>query len=265
MTTAAQVLNDGKWRKAPAPVYQPATDRPLCKPDCPTCGGSGWVRGDFPVGHPQFGKLQPCPEMDLESVMPAYAAKFGLTKAERGLTWDDVLPLGNAAEAANRVAYVIERGYGWVYLWGSYGTAKTLILQIATAYALREGREAAYVRMADILDNLRQGISDSSTGQRLEWWQGLPLLCIDEFERVNETGYADEKRFQLMDQRYVSACRMESVTLIAGNADPSRFDGYLWDRIRDGRFEVIRMTGESVRPGMEYNLTHPDTLEHLEG
>ncbi len=70
--------------------------------------------------------------------------------------------------------------------------------------------------------------------------------------RVNDTGWVDEKRFLLMDNRYVAALRQESVTIMAGNKAPNLFDGYLWDRIRDGRFEIVKLSGESIRPGMEW-------------
>jgi hypothetical protein len=36
----------------------------LCEPDCPTCGGLGYLRSDAPVGHPSFGKIGPCPDSD---------------------------------------------------------------------------------------------------------------------------------------------------------------------------------------------------------
>jgi|GEM_PF-4239662 len=32
----------------------------LGKPDCPYCGGVGFLRVDVPVGHQKFGRLEPC-------------------------------------------------------------------------------------------------------------------------------------------------------------------------------------------------------------
>ena len=32
----------------------------LGKPDCEFCGGVGFLRSDVPVGHPNFGRLEPC-------------------------------------------------------------------------------------------------------------------------------------------------------------------------------------------------------------
>ena len=249
MTQIKTVLEKSHWIGVNAPASE--SDAQICKPDCKTCGGCGYFRYDVPVGHPEFGKLHRCPERPVEE---RNFARHGLSKSERDLDWGSVITLqgSNASAAISKVRSVIERGYGWVYIWGTYGTAKTLILQIAAAVSLRAGKEAAYVRMAEVLDHLRDGFDDGDYSERLQWWQSLPVLCVDEFERVNETGWVEEKRFVLMDNRYVAATRGESVTIMAGNGDPSKFDGYLWDRIRDGRFEVIRMTGESARPGMDW-------------
>jgi len=182
-----------------------------------------------------------------------------LLAKQHNLSWADVLPIpgGNAAEAAAAVRGVLERGYGWVYLWGGWGVSKTLILQVAVATALRDGYDAAYIRMEEALDYLRGGYSEGDYEQRLDWLCRVPLLCIDEVEKINEKdgerGWSNTKRFGLMDKRYMTATHGEGVTIMAGNADPSKFGGELWDRIQDGRFLVIKMVGESIRPGMTWD------------
>lgn len=252
MKTIDSVLKKNEWLNGDD-GYEPKS-RDLCSSTCEICGGCGYVRLDLPRDHPRFGKLQPCPNMDIDVDLPAKARLYGLSKKERELDWSDVLPLdgSNAVAAAGIVRTVVERGYGWVYLWGDYGVAKSLILQVAAAVNLRKGKDASYVRMAEILDNLMGGFDAGDYSSRVDWWQSVPMLCVDEFERVNETPWAGVRRFVLMDNRYVFAGRRESVTLMAGNKDPSTFDGYLWDRINDGRFHVVHVTGESARPGMEW-------------
>lgn len=254
MTTVSDVLKAKKWLDTPGIPPQPT--RKLCEPSCGVCGGVGWVRGDFPIGDPRFGKMIPCPNMDVDVFLPEYSRMVGISQIEKAsLDWSSVLPLegSNAVAAAQFVQSVVERGFGWVYLWGDYGTAKTLILQIAVAVSLRGGMDAAYVRMAELLDHVRDGYDNGEYSARLARWESVSVLCLDEFERVNETGWVDEKRFLLMDNRYVSSLRRENVTIMAGNQDPSKFDGYLWDRIRDGRFAVVKLSGESIRPGMDWD------------
>jgi hypothetical protein len=52
--------------------YIPASSR-WCpgspgKPDCQSCGGTGYLRLDLPLGHPLFGKLFLCECVDGEAV-----------------------------------------------------------------------------------------------------------------------------------------------------------------------------------------------------
>lgn len=273
-TTIAQVIQDGKFIVVPAEGDLKRTDI-LCKPDCLICGGVGFVRFDVPVGHPKFGKLERCPNMDVDAVSPAYAQKYGLSKKERELDWPDVLQIENSniQDVAEKVKSVFDRGYGWIYLWGDFGIGKTLLLQIVAACGLRDGKESAYIRMAEIMDMLRDGYKTDDYSERMGWLQSLPILCIDEFERVaekqsNGLSWVAEKRFVLMDVRYVSAGRGDTLTIMAGNQDPSKLsfdDGYLWDRIRDKRFMILRVSGKSLRPGLEWDIEieEPETNSKL--
>lgn len=255
-TTVKDVLKSRGFLSAASCKPLPYTNG-LCAPNCPECGGGGWVRYDVPLDDPRYGKMVACSHRDLDA--EGYAEKCGLRKAERGLTWNHLLDIeGNNAVAAAGVARdVLRRGYGWVYLWGTWGVSKTMILQIAAAESLRVGYEAAYLRMDDALDYMRGGFSNGEYERRVDWLSQIKVLCIDEVEKINEkdgsNGWASTKRWTLFDKRYVGATRGESVTIFAGNADPSKFGGELWDRIQDGRFAVIHMTGDSIRPGMTWN------------
>jgi DNA replication protein DnaC len=110
---------------------------------------------------------------------------------------------------------------------------------------------ASYTRMAEIIDHLRGSFdaknpSEESTA-RLDMWSELPFLAIDEFDRVRSTEYATERRFVLMDRRYEQACRQRSITLMASNCTPDDLEGYLADRIYDGRFKVVHL--QDSQPG----------------
>ena len=37
---------------------------------------------------------------------------------------------------------------------------------------------------------------------------------------------------------------------MASNSEPANLPEYLYDRIRDGRFRVVHVSGQSLRPGM---------------
>lgn len=229
-------------------AYRNAMQRNLeCRLGCPVCGGLGFVKDEH-------DKMHPCPNRSAWALFRG--ERYGLSEAERSLTWKKVVNANRVKPAVTTVRRALERGAGWVYLWGPPGLAKTLILKTAVAVSQEGHIEAAYTRMAEVLDDMRAAYDTHSPSaesqRRLDWWAGLPILAIDEFDRVRDTEYAAERQFLLMDRRYEKALRGASVTLLAGNTDPALLDGYLYDRIRDGRFRVVQMNGSSLRPLMEW-------------
>lgn len=227
--------------------YYPAE----CKSGCPVCGGLGYVRREMDLSNPEFGKLFPCPNSHYR------LEGSGLVQDERLYSWGDIKDFGNVRGAVKVVLEVLERGYGWIYLWGGYGTAKTLILKVAVAVCLQLGAAANYLRMAEALQYIREAFDEevnpmSLASRRLEFLAEFPVLALDEIDRFNLTGFAKEQVFLLMDKRYEkNVIRRNGVTLIASNKPPDQMDGYLADRILDGRNFVYQLQGESVRPLME--------------
>ncbi len=223
----------------------------VCKTDCPICGGIGYVRYDRPIDHPRFGKLEPCPNMD---PIRLYGSRVGLNTTELKFTWNALIDYNGIGHAIKEIKNAINDGYGWVFLWGEYGLGKSTLLKTTIAECLRSGHQSSYVRMVDIIDDLRNAFStdnpSEASANRLEFWTEVPVLAIDEFDRIRLTEYAEERRFALMDHRYENAIREKSITIMASNSDPRYLDGYLADRIFDGRFKVIHLTGNSFRPNM---------------
>lgn len=232
----------------------------LCGDNCPVCGGSGYIRNEREVTDPHFGKLDFCPRLDRLS-LPS-TVRLGLTRDElRGLSWQNSITLDRETRPAMETLAGLIKGHaGWIYLWGDYGIAKTLLLKIAVAECNRGGVEAAYVRMSEIMDNIREGYGNDAKGSldadsRLDWWSCVPILAIDEFDRMRLTDYAEERQFLMMDRRYTSAIRRETSTILAANSPPSSLPGYLQDRISDGRFTVLPIAGQSKRPAASWSWT----------
>lgn len=241
--------------------------QPAC-PDCEICGGTGWVRFERPVGHPLFGKMERCPNYDLTKDYPE--ERYGLDREEiRSLKWADLVDYHDSIRLAREaVIETLERGAGWVFLWssgerdnpGGHGLAKSMILKIAVAESLRARRRGAYIHMAYLMDDLRSAYDERNPGMdaqdRLALWTDIPILALDEFNRVNPTQYVRERQFMLMEKRYMLAERGQAVTLIASNTPPEDQDSYLYDRIRDHRFKIVRLMGRSMRPLMEWDNEH---------
>jgi DNA replication protein DnaC len=160
------------------------------------------------------------------------------------------------ANAKKTIQAALERGYGWVYLYGGYGTAKTTMLRVAVAESLRAGLDATYTRMVDMLDEIRAAYDHNKPQEeatrRIRRWMELPVLALDEIEKTQETGFIVERRFQILDHRYEAATRQRAgVTLIAGNVAPEKLGGALGSRIADGRFTVVHITAVDGRPFMK--------------
>ncbi len=254
MRPIGQLFNQVTVKPGDSASLPIATASP-CEPICPICGGTGFVRSDYPVGHPQFGKLTMCPNANLLRL--PNSERYGLASDEaHRLDWSDVLDRGNTLQAVQVIQLALQREYGWVYLWGDFGQGKTLALKIAVAQALRAHRFAAYVRMSEMVENLRAAFNAQNPSAeaecRLEWWTNLPVLAIDEIDRLRQTAYATEQQFLLLDRRYEQALRQRSVTLMAANTAPEQLPGYLADRILDGRFAIVRLAGASARLGMDW-------------
>jgi hypothetical protein len=232
-----------------------------CQPNCEICGGIGWVRNpDVQLGDALFGKLVPCPNLNGTRL---YKAESGLDEKELELTWLDLVNRGVTLRASEAVRKAIIQGYGFIYLWsadepdnpGGNGLAKSLILKIAVAEAMRSHKRASYVDMAVLLDHLRSAFDkDHPSGDaraKIEFWEKVPILAIDELNRVNETDYATEKRYTLLNQRYAQMIRKQSITIMASNTSPDAQEYAIRDRLKDGRSVLVRLTGKSARPGMD--------------
>lgn len=231
--------------------YEEYHQKSVCDPDCQICNGHGFVRVDRSIYHPRFGKLEPCPNLD---PIKFYGTRIGLNEKEIKFRWKSLLDFNKVGEAMTEVKKILDLGHGWLFLWGEFGLGKTTLLKTAIAESLRAGRQSSYTRMVDIIDDLRSAYStenpSEASANRLEYWTDVPVLAIDEFDRIRLTEYAAERRFALMDHRYENALREKSVTIMASNSDPSDLDGYLADRIFDGRFKIIHLTGNSFRPNL---------------
>jgi hypothetical protein len=247
--TWTQEQLDQAWEKKRQEL---AINLGVCRADCEICEGQGWFRYDVPIHDPEFGRAHLCPNADRWR-QPGNA-RCGISLREaRQLTWASIEDTDDILIAVEEIRATLAQGYGWVYLYGGFGTGKTQVLKIAVAEAMRAGKTAAYVRMAEILDHLREAFqADSKVSERsrLEWWAQQPVLAIDEFDRVRDTGYGEERRFVLLDRRYEQAIRQEGVTLLASNQKPEKLPAYLFDRVQDGRFRVVYLDGGSLRPGM---------------
>jgi len=188
---------------------------------------------------------------------------FGLRDDEAGMNWNMVKPnISDGVKAMQAVKPAYERGNGMIFLWGNYGQAKTLIGKILIATALRDGKRAAYANVSSVLDNIRLAFDEQEHKttellRRIDWWIKRDVLFLDELDKSNDTPWAQERLFQLLDQRYTLAIRGEALTVLASNSSDSELNGYLKSRLNDKRLgPVVHLNGVDGRSVMPQNYKY---------
>ena len=243
----------------PGILQRPAQPHGGADPDCQRCGGFGWEQA------PQFDNhwfichcVVEARNAFLANLQPQFdPATIGLHESELSLTWDAVKPdISDGMKAVNAVKPAYERGWGMIFLWGTYGQAKTLIGKILTATAFRDGKSAVYANVLNALDNIRLAFDEQEHKttellRRMDYWISRDVLFLDELDKVNSTSWAQERMFELLDRRYVRAIREEAFTVISSNRSDAALDGYLKSRLNDKRLgPVVRLNGIDGRTVM---------------
>lgn len=210
---------------------------------CPVCGGLGYVRYELPVGHPDFGKLFPCPRNhpvnDVERQQQL--RKLGNLDALAEKTFDNFITENEAwipeqqrsVSLAHRLAQeYAQNPRGWILFEGGYGCGKTHLAGAIGSYRVEQGDAALFITIPDLLDHLRATYApDSEEGydRLFERVKNSPLLILDDLGVENPSAWAQEKLFQLFNHRYL----YKLATVITTNADLDLLDGRVKSRLLD--------------------------------
>lgn len=212
-----------------------------CADLCQTCHGFGWLRGDYPIGDQNFGKMVPCPtckepliEQTKRSVIYQMTSLSNLEKctfenfeiSRPRYTPEQNASLRNALAVCRNYAAM---GRGWLVIAGSYGSGKT---HLAAAIANEVRIPTLFSTVPELLDQLRAGYDKADEygyQTRLEQVISIPLLIMDDFGSENSTSWSDEKIFQIVNARYVRS----SPTVFTTNVSPDDLDGRIASRMSD--------------------------------
>jgi DNA replication protein DnaC len=232
-------------------------------PECHTPQDVGYYRGDFEVGHTQFGKLIKCQNVFHSTTREArMAAVSTLGPEDIKIRLKDINTNPYNLEMIVGCQEAIKRGYGWLYLHGGPGNAKSVALKAIVNEMNASGRgPALFTTFYQVLMYVKSAFRPDSIETELDKFNRLiamPVLAIDEIGQVKETDWLEAFRFNFLNARYEAAINKKGLTIFAGNHHPRQIFaeadpfGALLDRITDGRFKVIENKQQSARQGEKW-------------
>jgi DNA replication protein DnaC len=227
---------------------------------CPICGGTGYLRQDVPVNHPNFGKLMKCDcrlqeqedhrQQNLRTISNMQImARFTFERfmpEGMGLTEKQRQNLRMAYETAYRFA---QQPKGWLVLLGGFGCGKTHLAAAIANYEISRGKAAIFIVVPDLLDHLRSTYGPSSQvsyDRRFEEIRSAPLLILDDLGAHSSTQWAQEKLFQLFNHRY----NAQLPTVITSNHELEDIDIRIRSRLTDFDLsQIVTIVARDFRQG----------------
>lgn len=227
-------------------------------PNCPHCGGLGYVRADKPLGHPEFGRTVICICRKDEVAQQARRRLYAISRLDElnELTFENFEPRGRVGlparqadsleQAFNQAQQFAQRMDGWLLLEGGYGSGKTHLAAAIANFAVQVGLPTIFITVPDLLDSLRftYGSTEESFEERFEEIRQAPLLILDDFGTQNATAWAQEKLFQIINHRYINRLPL----IVTTNLALDQIEGRIRSRLSDPELVTqIRMLAPDYR------------------
>ncbi|HEY3310380.1 MAG TPA: ATP-binding protein [Anaerolineales bacterium] len=247
----------------------------LGDPNCPHCGGLGYLRLDLPLGHPDFGKAIIC-DCRRQSVTEQVRSRlFSISRLEelKDLTFETFVSRGRQGLGEKQVqslewAFNHSRQYaaslkGWLLLQGGYGSGKTHLAAAIANFAVQLGVPTLFLTVPDLLDMLRFAYDSAETTfeERFEQIRNAELLILDDFGTQNATGWAQEKLFQIINYRYINKLPLVVTTNLAMDEIEARIRSRLQD---PSLVTTVRITASDYRrPTVEIEHSELSSLDLL--
>jgi DNA replication protein DnaC len=230
-------------------------------PDCPICGGLGYVSYNVPEGDPQFGRVFDCECRQaqveaqrqerlrrlggLEYLVDKTLATFDLELQSLRVWQQDELK-----RVHQRVRDFAYSPQGWLIITGGYGCGKTHLAAAIANAQIEAGNKVLFVTAPDLLDHLRSAFgptgNDESYDERFEEARNTPLLILDDLGIESPTPWAVEKLYQVLNHRY----NARLPTVITTNLDLDDLEQRLRSRLyHQGFSEILYINAPDYRTG----------------
>ena len=153
---------------------------------------------------------------------------------------------GAALEAARAYA---EHPSGCFMLIGGSGTGKTHLAAAMANRLMERGEPVFFAFVPDLLDHLRAAYSpdnELSYDELFDQVKTIPVLVLDDLGAHSGSVWAEEKLFQVLNHRSLSALP----TIVTSSTPVDRLDGRVQSRLLDPRTSRVMDLGGSVRGGV---------------
>ena len=230
-------------------------DEPDDDPDsrCPVCGGLGWVSRDLPLDDPGFGLVSPCvcraEELDRDRFHRLQ--RYGQLEPYAGVTFETAETNGDRlngengrifGEALARARQYAAAPSGWLVLHGPSGSGKTHLAAAIANDVIQRGLPALLVSVPDFLDYLRAAyspVAEVPFDSLFQQVREAPLLVLDDLGAQASTPWAQEKLFQVLNQRFIERLP----TVITLSKPLAEMEPHLLSRLTDPTVSRVLVTG----------------------
>lgn len=217
---------------------------------CPVCRDSELV-----IDSENLNAAKPCPACAALKRAERLQVICGLTEDERRVSLEQIIA-PERSQTANMVKAArafIDAPYGMLTIYGTCGNAKTLTLQAIVNAALQRGIPAIYATFYDVVDWIRESFNDKSeirASVKVQRLRDVPILCLDELDKVKMTDWVRELQTELIDWRYRNGLARKCGTVFAMNCEIDTLPEWIASRLKDGRHVVVQNNDKDLRPLM---------------
>ena len=214
---------------------------------CPDCSGQRYYSySNLEIGHPYYGRLFPCPTCNKQAIDLA----CGLKDHERTVALKDVKIANRPGtyKMIGAAVIFVKNPRGFLSIHGNFGNGKTTTLMAIVNAVIERGIEARYLTAADLLAYMRETFNNETKETDYDRLHGLarvPVLCVDEMDKLRDTPYSREIQQELINLRYRDARILGTVLAWNGGINDLPFPAIV---SRAQEFTVIHNNDVDLRP-----------------